>query len=95
MIVSRKITISRNFFLTNSIVALVLLCCSVSFVTAEECGGSGDTIVLQSQRQVDNFNNDCGDCTKVASAPEDRRLPNLNYINSESFFNFSRYQSGS
>ena len=65
MIVSRKITISRNLFLTNSIVALVLLCCSVPFVSAEECGGSGATIVLQSQRQVDNFNNDYGDCKSV------------------------------
>ncbi len=58
MMVSRKITIGRDLFLTKSIVALVFLCGSVSFVTAEECGGPGDAIVLQSQRQVDNFNND-------------------------------------
>ena len=31
---------------------------------------------------------------RITSAPEDLRLLNLNYINSETFFNFSCYQSG-
>ena len=73
MTVSRKITISRNFFLINTFVALVLLYGSVSFATAEECGGPGDAIVLQSQRQVDNFNNDYGDCTNVYRLDIDSR----------------------
>ena len=111
MSVFRKITISRNPFLTNSIVALVLLCCSVSFVTAEECGGPGDAIVLQflvdslpekshvwrNRSQLSTAVGARWNGTaslRITSAPEDLRLLNLNYINSETFFNFSCYQSG-
>ena len=48
--------------LATSFLGLLVLADTLSLsATAEECGGSDGTIVLQSQRQVDNFNNDYGD----------------------------------